>query len=135
MFDEFWKVYPARHGRKVGKAICQVVFDKCPASDQLLIVQAAQQYAKACHAKDEQFVPLPRDPIRFLKQDWWREWVERPDVQAAKPIITPSRPAVQGVSMREALADWPEGLAKLERILQHGPALSVPSRSKSTASG
>jgi hypothetical protein len=74
------------------------------------------------------FVPEPRDPIRFLKQDWWRDWVDRPTMTSPKPPLTPPTPSVPGISMREALQDWPEGLAKLERILTHGPALSATSR-------
>ncbi len=130
MFDDFWKAYPARHGRKLGKALCLKIFEKLPHEDQVLVLKAAIQYAAASKPKADEFVPLPRDPIRFLKQDWWRDWVETTQKPQLKPIITPPRPIVQGVSMREALAEWPEGLAKLERILAHGPALSQSPRHK-----
>ncbi len=130
IFEDFWAAYPARHGRKLGKALCLSIFKKLPHEDQLLVLKAAAQYAEASKPKADAFVPLPRDPIRFLKQDWWRDWVDRPEVKAVKPLITPPTPQGPGVSMREALQDWPEGLAKLERILTHGPSLSQPSRGK-----
>ncbi len=117
MFDQFWLLYPSRHGRKVGKALCLAVFQRLPHEDQLLVLKAAAQYAEASKPKADAFVPLPRDPIRFLKQDWWRDWVDRPEVKNVKPIITPPTPSVPGISMHEALQDWPEGLAKLRKML------------------
>ncbi len=76
MFDLFWSHYPARNRRKVGKAQCQPVFEALSDEDQAACCLAAKHYAKACQPRADEFVPLPRDPIRFLRQDWWRDWIE-----------------------------------------------------------
>jgi len=118
MFETFWKLYPARHGRKLGKALCLKLFVALSPEDQALVLHAAQHYAQASQPKGEEFVPLPRDPIRFLKADWWRDWVEGPPAKAVAPL-TPTAPIGSGISMHEAFEDWPEGLAKLQRFLSH----------------
>ena len=44
-------------------------------------MQAAKHYAKASKPKtDGSFTPEARDLIRFLKQDWWKDWVQGPAV-------------------------------------------------------
>jgi len=82
LFEMFWSHYPARHGRpKCGKAPCLLLFRELEESEQADCVQAAKHYAKASKPRaDGSFVPEPRDPIRFLKQDWWRDWVQGPAV-------------------------------------------------------
>lgn len=82
MFDQFWQAYPARNGRpKVGKAVCIRLFSELSDEDQALLVRAAKHYAKACKPKEGEFVPDPRDPERFIKKDWWRDWLELPKQQ------------------------------------------------------
>lgn len=82
MFDEFWKAYPRRNGRPlVGKAQCKQVVDAMDDSDQELLLTACKHYAKACRPRAGEFVPDPRDPIRFLKKDWWRDWLDMPKQQ------------------------------------------------------
>jgi len=85
LFEQFWSHYPARNGRpKVGKQPCLLLFRELEESEQADCVQAAKHYAKASKPKsDGSFVPEPRDPIRFLRQDWWRDWVEGPAVVCA----------------------------------------------------
>jgi len=80
LFEQFWSHYPARNGRpKVGKQPTLLLFRELDESEQADCVQAAKHYAKASKPRsDGSFVPEPRDPIRFLKQDWWRDWVEGP---------------------------------------------------------
>ena len=73
MFTQFWKLYPARNGKKIGKGQCHKLFEKLSENDQGLCVIAAANYAK----RQE----WPVDPIRFFKsKDYpdglWREWVE-----------------------------------------------------------
>lgn len=80
MFEQFWQHYPRRNGRPlVGKQACLALFSLLTEDEQAHCVQAAKQYKKASLPRaDESFVPAPRDPIRFLKADWWRDWVEGP---------------------------------------------------------
>ena len=82
LFEQFWSHYPARNGRpKVGKQPTLLLFRELDESEQADCVQAAKHYAKASKPKsDGSFVPEPRDPIRFLKQDWWKDWVQGPAV-------------------------------------------------------
>jgi hypothetical protein len=73
MFIQFWKLYPARNGKKIGKGQCKKLFDKLSESDQNLCLTATENYAK----RQE----WPVDPIRFFKsKDYpdglWKEWVE-----------------------------------------------------------
>ena len=82
MFQQFWQSYPARRGRpKVGKSVCMRLFAEFDPTDQVLLVQAAKAYSKASQPKGDEFVPEPRDPERFLKKDWWRDWLEMPAQQ------------------------------------------------------
>lgn len=124
MFDQFWRLYPTRNGRKLGKAICMKCFCSLSKDEQLLVLKATEQYAKFLTQKQTAFVPSARDPIRFLKASWWRDWlpVEAP-VQPRLPVAPPK--PVEYVSMHEALKDKPEQLATLERMLSHGPSLSL----------
>jgi hypothetical protein len=71
-FDTFWNLYPKRNGRKAGKAEC---LDWCQHrlknGDGALLLQAVKNYAASKEAKEG----FARDPIRFLKKDFWRDFV------------------------------------------------------------
>lgn len=71
-FEDFWKVYPTRNGHKVGKAKTLKLFASLPDGDKELIVRAAANYAKSKTAKDG----YAKDPERFLKDDYWKDWIE-----------------------------------------------------------
>ena len=77
-FDTFWKLTPMRNGRRVGKVKTLELFKRLSDDDQVLACRAAgiygETYRKA--ATPGQFRPDPRDPERFLKNDWWRDWLE-----------------------------------------------------------
>lgn len=68
LFDEFWKTYPARHGKKIEKEATLKEFKKIPAPDHTLVVVAARNYANSGQ--------LPKDPKRFFKDGYWREWLK-----------------------------------------------------------
>lgn len=75
-FEEFWLAYPANDkGRKRGKRATCALWRKVPVDDRADLLKAAQNYAK------EQ-LDFIRDPERFLKQDWWRDWIEPATSQA-----------------------------------------------------
>lgn len=73
-FEDFWKAYPKRNGKKVGRKECLEYFKSFANGDRELVIIAAQNYAKSKDAKDG----YARDPIRFLKKDFWKDWIETP---------------------------------------------------------
>lgn len=71
-FERFWKAYPNRHGRKVGKfATFKYYQKKLLNGDKESVIAAASNYANSKTAKDG----YAKDPIRFLKDDFWRDWI------------------------------------------------------------
>jgi len=73
-FEDFWKVYPKRNGKKVGRKECLEYFKSFANRDREQVIVAAENYAKSKDAKEG----FSRDPIRFLKKDFWRDWIETP---------------------------------------------------------
>jgi len=75
LFDKFWKIYPSRNGRKVTKKESLQCFKEQFKSESKigLLLQATENYSKSCK---EGFA---KDPIRFLKKDFWRDWLEKPE--------------------------------------------------------
>jgi hypothetical protein len=94
-FDELWKAYPARNGKKVDKAKARTLFMALPDPDQVQCLRAVREYAKQCTGNTGQ-ERLPKDPPRFFKDDWWRQWVpaEQP-VRTIRPVPKPE-PKVHG---------------------------------------
>lgn len=70
-FDSFWSSYPRRDGRRRGKEKTFGLFRALSAEDQKLAIVAAKNYADSGEAKRN----YSRDPERFLKADWWRDWL------------------------------------------------------------
>jgi len=70
-FDEFWKEYPRRNGVRVGKVATLALFKRIPKADWAKVIIAAIHYSTSKQAT-EGFV---RDPERFLKKDYWRDWI------------------------------------------------------------
>lgn len=72
LFDQFWAAYPARDRRKRGKGETWAKWKALPPDDWPLIIQAAAHYAK-----DEQVMKgYAKDPVRFLRHDYWRDFLE-----------------------------------------------------------
>lgn len=77
-FEMFWKLHPRRNGKLLGKVKCFQYWKKLKEEDELLVCRAAgaySQYYKRALRPGE-FRPEPRDPERFLRLDWWRDWLE-----------------------------------------------------------
>lgn len=70
-FLDFWKIYPTRKGRKVGKKKTKERFKQIKAEEISLILGATKNYAESTQAKDG----YAKDPERFLKDDYWRDWI------------------------------------------------------------
>jgi hypothetical protein len=80
-FETFWKSYPRRNGKKIGKGDALkkykvLVKDEAAASE---IQQACNHYALNCGE-------LPKDAHRWLSADRWKEWIT-PDIVEAPPKI------------------------------------------------
>jgi len=74
-FDEFWQAYPRRNGKIAGKKECLDWWKINSGKINLLEFKAAvEAYARS----DPALGGFARDPIRFLKKDWWRDWIPRP---------------------------------------------------------
>lgn len=93
-FEEFWKNYPARNGKKIGKDTTFDYFCDLKPCEVLVCIQAAKNYADSEMVSDGIGI---KDPQRFLisgrgkqKTQFWREWVEpekktAPDDNAPPP--------------------------------------------------
>jgi hypothetical protein len=90
-FEDFWEIYPNRGGRKRGKKNAFSLWKLVPAANRQMVVLAATNYA----ASREAIEGFARDPERFLKSEWWRDWVE---------IAQPA--SISRVPTDEDLANW-----------------------------
>jgi hypothetical protein len=70
LFTEFWSVYPARNGRKVGKNKALGLFKGLTEDEQRQAVEAAENYAAATRAGR-----YARDPERFLRDRFWCDYL------------------------------------------------------------
>ena len=75
-FEEFWKVYPARNGKKLERTETLRRFLLLSDADQALAVLAATHYAASQLVQDGKGT---RDPKRFLcdgkNNEPWRDWL------------------------------------------------------------
>lgn len=89
-FAAFWELYPRRHGKRVGKAEAQALWDKLKRPDHDLILVAVVHYAAACNGG----VTLARDAERWLsKREMWADTWQTP----ADPRDRPNRAKVAAV--------------------------------------
>jgi hypothetical protein len=65
-FELFWEVYPKRNGKKVGKVTTTQLFMKFSLKDIDRLIANAKNYGLGND--------YPKDPERFLKKDFWKEW-------------------------------------------------------------
>lgn len=75
-FEEFWKSYPARNGKRVGKPEAQRKFSALSPPDRKLVLVAARNYAVSELVQKGVGI---KDPHRFLqngkKDEPWRDWI------------------------------------------------------------
>lgn len=71
-FEDFWKLYPARDGKKPEKKAALKIFSQLSAEDRQLILIAVKHYAESGR--------WPKDPHRWLRtakgDEPWRDWIE-----------------------------------------------------------
>lgn len=84
-FEEFWRCYPKRNGKKLGKQEAFQKFRALSVEDQVLLVVAVKNYASSGDVL--QGVGIS-DPHRWIqkgtgkhKKEPWRDWVEPADPQ------------------------------------------------------
>lgn len=73
-FDDFWAVYPARHGRKIGKKVSEKLFERLTSDQKKVIIIAVRHYIENLETTGL----YAKDPERFLRNNVWEEWVESP---------------------------------------------------------
>ncbi len=78
-FEAFWKTYPPNgSGRKRGKRKCLTLWRQVPEAERPRVEEAAQRYRAEC---DPEYV---RDPERFLKADFWRDYLGPAELPAGR---------------------------------------------------
>ena len=70
IFLQFWEAYPARNRRKAGKGETWKKWQTLDPQDYPMILIAARHYAKEVNHQ------YAKDPVRFLKLDYWRDWLD-----------------------------------------------------------
>ncbi len=84
-FPLFWKVYPARNGKKLEKGETEKAFKKLSIANQGKCVEAAKNYANSQLVKDGIGI---KDPKRFIKKDYWKDWNEPETGTDPEPVTT-----------------------------------------------
>jgi phage replication O-like protein O len=74
-FERFWKKYPARNGKKLGKQeTLKYIMNQVKINELYLLDKALDNYINSPVVKNG----YSKDPKRFIKnRDWtWRDWIE-----------------------------------------------------------
>ncbi len=76
--EKFWELYPKRNGKKLGKGDCfEYIKTKIDERDFQPLLRATTNYSNSSSVRDG----FTKDPIRFLRKDYWREWIEGETVE------------------------------------------------------
>ncbi|MCK5601541.1 DUF4373 domain-containing protein [Candidatus Pacearchaeota archaeon] len=65
-FEKWWPTYPKRKGKRVGKQEAKEQFIKIDVSEYEDLKKATMNYST------EEY---PKDACRFLKKDYWKDWI------------------------------------------------------------
>jgi hypothetical protein len=82
-FEKWWKSYPKRNGRRVGKKAALRMFKKVKESELGELRQGTANYFNECNGK-------PKDAHRFLRDKIWKEYLGK-SVNGAKKNLTPEQ--------------------------------------------
>jgi len=82
-FEVFWNAYPARNGKKLLKSKALIEFQKLDQGEIPALMQAVKNYADSGQ--------YPKDPPRFFKDGYWRDWIDKPAAPQKKesPVTCP----------------------------------------------
>jgi hypothetical protein len=72
-FEEFWKAYPSRNGKKLYKANAKEQLNKIKENDLDSVMLAVRNYAKSKNVKEGVGI---KDAFRWLRDGCWKEWLE-----------------------------------------------------------
>ena len=73
-FQEFWKIYP----RKIGKKQASKIFGKYDEKHYAKIIHGVRLFAQENKTTEERFIP---HPSTWLNQERWMDWFEETDGQ------------------------------------------------------
>lgn len=79
-FPVFWGMYPLRNGKRVGKKIAMDKWGKLKLPEKRLCLRAVMNYKNARGDNS----PYVMDAQRFLANEYWKDWVEKPDAPAPR---------------------------------------------------
>lgn len=96
-FENFWKCYPARNGKRIGKVEAQRKFRSLSSQDRGLVLVATRNYAASELIQKGVGV---RDPHRFLqngkKDEPWRDWITPEESTKSHPSALTCTKRLQG---------------------------------------
>jgi len=72
-FENFWNLYPKRNGKKLLKGEAVKAFGRLSKVDQAEVFLAVKNYNSSKLVSEGVGI---RDAVRFLKKDYWKEWLE-----------------------------------------------------------
>ena len=131
-FELFWNAYPKRSGKRVGKKATYRRWRPLFAEQDQVFV-AAKNYAQSKIARVD---GKARDPERFLKDDYWRDWLDGPGTDVHVEERDKPRPAAQtpqgGPAVDPSVVTDELGAGSLrEAVRGVGRALSMDEKIKS----
>lgn len=83
-FAAFWQAYPARDGRKVGKAKSEAYWRKLTEADRCAVLTGAKVYASERGGPGQ---VSPKDPERWLRDRCWVDFQPRTAPKADGPSV------------------------------------------------
>ncbi len=110
-FDLFWKAYPKRRGKRLGKAAALRLWLRLKPKEQCEAYAAAINYSRCTTVKEG----FARDANRFLSADYWRDWVE-----GAGEEVTARDTIVEELQMRAGARYETSTLVKAGLESMHG---------------
>ena len=69
VFEKFWEAYPKRNNKRVGRKSTFDIFKKIPENEFDRLIQNTKNYS-------QKIGDYAKDPERFLKKDYWKDWEE-----------------------------------------------------------
>jgi hypothetical protein len=83
-FDHFWRTYPKRNGRLIGKGLCQKRWKKMNLDERRAAWRGAAHYAADVTAGKT----IAKDPDRWLRDRLWEDWDTPADPDAQAKFVT-----------------------------------------------
>jgi len=75
VFELWWDHYPKRNDKRVGKKAALRRWKQLDEEDRVQFQHAVKHYARSKIARVD---GMAKDPERFLKDDYWRDWLDGP---------------------------------------------------------